>query len=166
MPINIVLHQPEIPQNTGNIARTCAAINSKLHLIKPLGFSIEDKYVRRAGMDYWNLIDVLVYEDLSDFFNKNRSKAFYFITTKAEKSFTDIKYPEDSYFIFGRESAGLPEDILEKNQDNCVRIPMAESARSLNLSNAAAIVAYEALRQNDFTGLCKKGVPRTFMWKN
>lgn len=151
--MNIVLCEPEIPQNTGNIARTCAATGAKLHLIKPLGFSVDDKSVKRAGLDYWNMLDINYYENMDDFFTMNSRGQFFFCTTKAPKVYSDVQYPKDAYLIFGKESAGIPDEILKRFQDKCVRIPMADDARSLNLSNAVAIILYEALRQNQFLKL-------------
>lgn len=150
--MNIVLVEPEIPQNTGNIVRTCAATGARLHLIKPLGFDISEKAVRRAGLDYWSEAKVSVYENLQDFFDKNIGN-YYYITTKADKNHSEISYGKDDYLIFGKETHGLPEPLLKENYDRCVRIPMRKHIRSLNLSNAVAIVLYEALRQNDFDGL-------------
>jgi len=152
MAINIVLYEPEIPYNTGNIARTCAVTGSRLHLIKPLGFSVEDKYLKRAGLDYWDLLDIHYYENYKDFIDKNNIKNIYYLTTKGGKWYTEANYTDEVYLVFGKETAGLPRDILEENYDKCLRIPMIaiEKARSLNLSNAVAIVVYEALRQLGF----------------
>ena len=151
--LNIVLVEPEIPQNCGNIARTCAATGSRLHLIRPLGFDISDKAVKRAGLDYWNLVEVLDYADLEDFFSKNDVRQMWCLSTKAPRSYTEADYADGCYLFFGKETKGLPEDFLEAHRDCCVRIPMRDRARSLNLSNAAAITVYEALRQLDFPGL-------------
>lgn len=153
--MNIVLFQPEIPQNTGNIARTCAATGAKLHLIKPLGFSIDEKSVKRAGLDYWELLEITTYENAEEFFEKNSGGNFYFSSTKASKTYTEFKFKENDYLVFGRETSGLPDWIMEEYSENLMRIPMVdlEKARSLNLSNAVAIVLYEALRQNDFEKL-------------
>ena len=151
--LNIVLHEPEIPQNCGNIARTCAATGAVLHLIRPLGFDISEKAVRRAGLDYWHLVDVRVYDNLEDFFSKNDVKEFWCLSTKAPRCYTEAVYREDCYLFFGKETKGLPEDFLEKHYDQCVRIPMRPDARSLNLSNAVAITVYEALRQLSFPAL-------------
>lgn len=151
--LNIVLVEPEIPQNCGNIARTCAATGSRLHLIRPLGFDISDRAVKRAGLDYWNLVEVLDYADLEDFFSKNDVRQMWCLSTKAPRSYTEADYADGCYLFFGKETKGLPEDFLEAHRDCCVRIPMRDSARSLNLSNAAAITVYEALRQLDFPGL-------------
>lgn len=162
--INIVLHQPEIPQNTGNIARTCAATGAALHLIKPLGFEIDDKKLKRAGLDYWHLLDITYYESEEEFFEKNAGEAIYYFSTKAPRKHTDITYPERVFLMFGKETAGLPEELLAKNPDTCVRIPMLPNLRSLNLSNSAAVAVYEVLRQRDFDGLADVGTPRTFAW--
>lgn len=152
MAVNIVLYEPEIPYNTGNIARTCAVTGSRLHLIKPLGFSVEDKYLKRAGLDYWDLLDIQYYENYEDFIIKNNTENIYYLTTKGGKWYTDVSYTDEVYLVFGKETAGLPMDILKNNYDKCLRIPMLASkkARSLNLSNAVAIVVYEALRQLNF----------------
>ncbi|MGI6227019.1 MAG: tRNA (uridine(34)/cytosine(34)/5-carboxymethylaminomethyluridine(34)-2'-O)-methyltransferase TrmL [Peptococcales bacterium] len=152
---NIVLVEPEIPANTGNIARTCAVTNCNLHLIKPLGFSIEDKHLKRAGLDYWNLLNITIYENLIDFFRKNTNITFYLATTKGNNLYTDKNYKEGDFFLFGKETKGLPDDLLLKNKENCIKIPMLpnENARSLNLSNSVAVVIYEAFRQNDFSKL-------------
>lgn len=155
--MNIVLVYPEIPQNTGNIARTCAATGAKLHLIKPLGFDISEKAVRRAGLDYWDKVDVSVYENLDEFFASNKGGMFWFLSTKANHSYTEVQYSENDFLIFGRESYGLPEPLLKENYGNTLRIPMLPNLRSLNLSNSVAIVLYEGLRQLGFTGLCDEG---------
>lgn len=151
--LNIVLVEPEIPQNTGNIARTCAATNSVLHLVGPLGFSLEDKYLKRAGLDYWHLVDIRYYENYAEFEEKNPGADKYFLTTKAKKCYADVTYGPNSYLVFGKETAGLPAKLLQANWERCVRIPMSDEARSLNLSNSVAIVVYEALRQLKFEGL-------------
>ena len=153
---HVVLVEPEIPANTGNIARTCAATKSQLHLIKPLGFSIDDKHLKRAGLDYWPLLNVQVYENLDEFFEKN-SGPFFYVSTKAPASYSQREYPDGSYFIFGKETKGLPEPLLEENYSSCVRIPMRAEARSLNLSNSVAIIIYEALRQSGFPELEQSG---------
>lgn len=155
--INIVLHEPEIPQNTGNIARTCAAVGASLHLIRPLGFSIDDKKLKRAGLDYWHALDISYYDGLEDFFNRNISSQIYYYSTKSPRKYTDVTYPGKVYLMFGKETAGLPESLLHNNPDRCVRIPMREGLRSLNLSNAVAIAVYEVLRQKDFSGLLEAG---------
>ena len=151
--LNIVLVEPEIPQNTGNIARTCAATGARLHIIKPMGFTIDDKKLKRAGLDYWYLLDLTYYENLDDFFEKNPDGNYFFFTTKARKTHSDAVYTDKSFLFFGKETKGLPEDFLEAHRESCVRIPMRPEARSLNLSNAVAITVFEALRQLDFPGL-------------
>ena len=155
--MNVVLHEPEIPQNCGNIARTCAATGCRLHLIRPLGFDISEKAVRRAGLDYWHLVDVRVYDDLEDFFSKNDVKQLWCLSTKAPRCYTEAAFSQDCYLLFGKETRGLPEDFLEAHREQCVRIPMRSEARSLNLSNAVAITVFEALRQNGFHGLLDHG---------
>jgi tRNA (cytidine/uridine-2'-O-)-methyltransferase len=157
MKLNVVLYEPEIPQNTGNIARTCAATGATLHLIHPLGFSVEDKYVRRAGLDYWNLLDIRHYDNWEDFLSKNKEGQFFFATTKAKKNYAQADLTNDCYLIFGPESRGVPEELLVQYRENNIRIPMKEEARSLNLSNSVAILVYEALRQNDFSDLADEG---------
>ena len=155
--LNIVLVEPEIPQNCGNIARTCAATGCVLHLIRPLGFDISEKAVKRAGLDYWHLVDVRDYENLQDFFSKNNVKQMWCLSTKAPKSYTQAQFDDGCYLFFGKETKGLPEDFLEAHRDSCIRLPMRQEARSLNLSNSVAITVYEALRQLDFAGLCDHG---------
>ena len=158
--LNIVLVEPEIPQNTGNIARTCAATGSSLHIVRPMGFRIDDRKLKRAGLDYWHLLNITYYDSLSDFFEKNRGhRPFFFFTTKAKKTYTEVSYPDGCYLFFGKETAGLPEELLVKNIESCVRIPMLDndSARSLNLSNAVAIGVYEVLRQWGFPKLRRYG---------
>jgi len=155
--LNIVLHEPEIPQNCGNIARTCAATGSRLHLIRPLGFDISEKAVRRAGLDYWHLVDVRVYDNLEDFFSKNEVRQLWCLSTKAPRCYTEAVFEDECYLLFGKETKGLPEDFLEAHYDQCVRIPMRSEARSLNLSNAVAITVYEALRQLDYPQLLDHG---------
>ncbi len=162
--INIVLVEPEIPQNTGNIARTCAATGASLHLVKPLGFEIDDKKLKRAGLDYWDKLDITYYDGLSDFFDKNPSVDFYCFTTKAKKVYTDISYGDNVYLLFGKETKGLPEEFLYKNPERCVRIPMRDTLRSLNLSNSAAIAVYEVIRQKGFEGLRPDGELTKFSW--
>ena len=151
--LNVVLVAPEIPQNTGNIARTCAATGSVLHLIKPLGFDISASAVKRAGLDYWHLVDVRVYESLDDFFGKNEVRQMRLFSTKAPRSYAEADYEDGCFLFFGRETKGLPEDFLDAHCENCVRIPMREEARSLNLSNSVAVGVFEALRQSDFPHL-------------
>ena len=162
--INIVLYEPEMPANTGNIGRTCVATDTRLHLIEPLGFMINDKMLKRAGLDSWDKLDVRIYDNFEDFLVKNPGARIYMATTKAARSYTDVQYEDDCYIMFGKESAGIPEEILQKYQDTAIRIPMWGEIRSLNLSNSVAIVLYEALRQNDFMGLKMQGKPRTFDW--
>ncbi|MBQ6173651.1 MAG: tRNA (uridine(34)/cytosine(34)/5-carboxymethylaminomethyluridine(34)-2'-O)-methyltransferase TrmL [Clostridia bacterium] len=157
MALNIVLVEPEIPQNTGNIARTCAATGAVLHLVRPLGFSLDDRYMRRAGLDYWFLMKYRVYDDLADFFRQNPGARCWYASTKAPHAHTEADYRDGDFLIFGRETRGLPETLLEREYDRCVRIPMREEARSLNLSNSVAVVLYEALRQLDFPGLSAEG---------
>lgn len=164
--INIVLHEPEIPQNTGNIARTCAATGASLHLIKPLGFEIDNAKLKRAGLDYWHLLDITYYDGLEDFYAKNPDAAVFYFSTKAPRAYTEVKYPQKVFLMFGKETRGLPEDLLERNADNCVRIPMRDTLRSLNLSNSAAVAVYEVLRQRSFEGLRTDGVPTTFLWED
>ncbi len=148
--LNIVLHQPEIPQNTGNIARTCAATGAALHIIHPMGFEIDDRKLKRAGLDYWHLLDITYYDDLADFYARNPGADVHYFTTKAPRAYTDVQYSLPAYIMFGKETAGLPEELLQANLDKCVRIPMRESLRSLNLSNSVAIAVYEVLRQHEF----------------
>lgn len=161
---NIALIEPEIPQNTGNIARTCAATASRLHIVKPMGFEIDDKKLKRAGLDYWSLLDVRYYENIDDFFSKNKDARFFFSTTKALYNYSDVKFCDGDYILFGKETKGLPEELLYKNRENCIRIPMISDARSLNLSNSAAIVIYEALRQTGFKNLQKQGALANLSW--
>ena len=157
MKIHIVMVEPEIPQNTGNIARTCAIINAKLHLVKPLGFEMSDKYLKRAGLDYWDKLDIEEHESLAQFLEEYpiERNNMYFVTTKGKHCYTEVKYNElnEVFMLFGKETKGLPEDLLKNNLNNAIRIPMRENFRSLNLSNSVAIVAYEMLRQNDFKNL-------------
>lgn len=163
--LNIVLLEPEIPANTGNIGRTCVATGSRLHLIKPLGFDLSEKAVRRAGMDYWKEIDLQVYENYADFQAQNPGARVYMATTKAEKIYTEVSYEPDAYIMFGKESAGIPEEILLRNRETCVRIPMLGETRSLNLSNSVAIMVYEALRQQDFKHMKLAGQLHHHNWK-
>jgi len=155
--IDIILLEPEIPQNTGNIARTCAATGARLHLIKPLGFDISDRAVKRAGLDYWHLMELHVYENIDEFFAKNGDDNLWLLTTKAPRSYAEADFSGDVKLMFGKETAGLPEWLREKYRDRCIRIPMREEARSLNLGNSAAIVCYEALKQQNFPGLLGTG---------
>ncbi len=155
--MHIVLVAPEIPQNTGNIARTCAATGAMLHLVKPLGFSLDDRYMRRAGLDYWHMMDYRVWEDLNHFLKEHHGARMHFATTKAPKSYAEAAYEPDDYLVFGCETRGLPETLLTGVYDKCIRIPMRPGARSLNLSNSVAVVLYEALRQHNFAGLKEAG---------
>lgn len=150
--LNVVLVEPEIPQNTGNIARTCACTNTRLHLVRPFGFDISEKSLRRAGLDYWDKVDIVYYDNVAEFFEKNAGGKFYYATTKAKQSYTDVSYPDGCFILFGKETKGLPEDLIYADFDRAVRIPMYGALRSLNLSNSVAIILYEALRQNDFFG--------------
>ena len=163
--MNIVLFEPEMPMNTGNIGRTCVATNTRLHLIEPLGFKLNEKAVKRAGLDYWDKLDVTVYSDFQDFLDRNPGAKIYMATTKAPKTYTDVEYEPDCYIMFGKESAGIPEEILRDNQETCVRIPMLGETRSLNLSNSVAIILYEAFRQHDFSHLKLEGHLRKYDWK-
>ena len=151
--LNIVLLEPEMPANTGNIGRTCVATGTRLHLIEPLGFRINDKMLKRAGLDYWEKLDVTIYDDYQDFLDKNPGAKIYMATTKSKQTYSDVTYEEDAYIMFGKESAGIPEEILFEHPDDCIRIPMRDEGRSLNLSNSAAIILYEALRQIDYPEL-------------
>lgn len=164
--INIVLHEPEIPQNTGNIARTCAATGASLHIIKPMGFTIDDKKLKRAGLDYWDKLDITYYDNLDDFFAKNPDAVPYYFTTKATYAYTEVNYPQNSYIMFGKESRGLPEELLFAHREQCVRIPMRDTLRSLNLSNSVAIAVYEILRQDNFEGLRQDGELTRFQWSD
>ena len=163
--LNIVLHEPEIPANTGNIGRTCVATGTRLHLIEPLGFSLDEKKLKRAGMDYWKDLDVRTYIDFEDFMEKNPDAKIYMATTKAPNVYSDVKYEPDCYIMFGKESAGIPEEILVKHKENSVRIPMIGDIRSLNLSNSVAIILYEALRQNGFAGMETEGHLHRLEWE-
>lgn len=164
MQFNIVLVEPEIPQNTGNIARTCAATGTRLHLVRPLGFSVDDRYLKRAGLDYWEDVKVQYYDSFEELREKYADKKFYYATTKAVNTYADVEYPDDCFFVFGKETAGLPEELLKKNKEWCIRIPMKETIRSLNLSNSAAIVLYEAIRQQGFEGLLEEGKLTRYEW--
>lgn len=157
--INVVLLEPEIPQNTGNIVRTCAATGAKLHLIEPFGFTFEDKFLKRAGLDYWDLADISVYKSFNDFLDKNNGKInkMFFASTKARHNHTEVSYGDDCWVMFGRESRGIPEEILHDNYDKCIRIPMRANTRSLNLANSVAIIVYEYLRQHDFVDMLQEG---------
>lgn len=162
--LNIVLLEPEIPSNTGNIGRTCVATGTRLHLIEPLGFRLNEKAIQRAGMDYWKDLDVTTYLNYEDFLAKNPGAKIYMATTKAKKLYTEAQYEEDCFIMFGKESAGIPEEILVKHPDTAVRIPMNEDIRSLNLANSVAIVLYEALRQQGFANMQREGQLRKFTW--
>lgn len=163
--LNIVLHEPEIPANTGNIGRTCVATGTRLHLIEPLGFRLNEKEIKRAGMDYWKDLDVTRYLNYEDFLAKNPGAKIYYATTKAPQTYTDIAFEDDCFIMFGKESAGIPEDILVQNQETAIRIPMIGDIRSLNLSNSVAIVLYEALRQHHFDHMQLEGQLRNYQWK-
>lgn len=160
---NIVLVEPEIPQNTGNIARTCAATGSRLHIVKPMGFEIDDKKLKRAGLDYWHLLGVVYYENIDEFFEKNPGR-YFFASTKAKHTYCEAEFRDGDYILFGKETRGLPEELLHEHPDECIRIPMISEARSLNLSNSAAIVVYEALRQTGFAGLKEEGDLTKYRW--
>lgn len=164
--MNIVLFEPEIPANTGNIGRTCVATNTRLHLIEPLGFKINEKARKRAGLDYWDMLDVIVYCNFEDFLERNPGAKIYMATTKAHKVYTEAAYEPGCYIMFGKESAGIPEEILKANPDTCVRIPMIGETRSLNLSNSVAIVLYEALRQNQFDHMKLQGELHRLHWED
>lgn len=163
--MNIVLLEPEIPANTGNIGRTCVATGTRLHLIKPLGFRLDEKQIRRAGLDYWKDLDVTVYDNYKDFLEKNPGAKLYMATTKAQHSYTHVSYDPDCYIMFGKESAGIPEELLIANKENTIRIPMIGDIRSLNLGNSVAIILYEALRQNNFEGMRMKGQLHRYKWE-
>ena len=163
--MNIVLYEPEMPANTGNIGRTCVATNTKLHLIEPLGFKLSEKHLVRAGLDYWDKLDVTVYSDYQDFLKRNPGAKIYMATTKGEHVYTEVPYDTDAYIMFGPESRGIPEEILVENRENCIRIPMWGDIRSLNLSNSVAIVLYEALRQNGFEKMTMEGHLHHLHWK-
>ena len=162
--LNIVLFEPEIPANTGNIGRTCVATNTRLHLIEPLGFRLDEKSLKRAGMDYWKDLDVTTYIDFEDFLSKNPDAKIYMATTKAPNVYTDVSYEPDCYIMFGKESAGIPEEILVQHKENSIRIPMVGDIRSLNLGNSVAVVLYEALRQNGFENMTKEGHLHHLKW--
>jgi len=162
--LNIVLVEPEIPQNTGNIARTCAATGARLHIVEPMGFKPDDKQLKRAGLDYWHLLDITYYKNLDDFFEKNKGGEFYFFTTKGRTVYSDVNYPDNAYIFFGKETKGLPEELLLKYPDRAVRVPMIGEARSLNLSNTVALAAYEVLRQWGFPELQNFGELHRYDW--
>ena len=165
MALNVVLYEPEIPANTGNIGRTCMATGTRLHLIEPLGFRLGEKELRRAGMDYWDQLDVTRYADYEEFLEKNPGAKIYMATTKGSRAYTEVHFEPDCYLMFGKESAGIPEEILVENRENCIRIPMWGDIRSLNLSNSVAIVLYEALRQNGFEKMTMEGHLHHLHWK-
>ena len=164
--INIVLHEPEIPQNTGNIARTCAATGASLHLIRPMGFTVDDKKLKRAGLDYWDKLDITYYDGLDDFNAKHPGANIFYFTTKGKHLYTEVSYPDEVFIMFGKESAGLPEELLFAHPSKAVRLPMRNGLRSLNLSNTVAIAVYEILRQHDFAGLCQDGQLTKFDWND
>lgn len=164
--LNIVLIEPEIPQNTGNIARTCAAVGARLHLVGPMGFQITDKQVKRAGLDYWDKLDITYYNSTEEFFEKNCSGKFYYFTTKGEIAHSDMKYENNAFLVFGKETKGLPEELLKENHDTCVRLPMRGIIRSLNLSNAVCVGTYEVLRQWGYPQLSQKGKLTKFDWQS
>lgn len=164
MSYNVVLVEPEIPQNTGNIARTCAVTNTKLHIVKPMGFEITDAKLKRAGLDYWHFLGVKYYENIDEFFETNKGGRFFFSTTKAVNNYCDVQFYDNDFILFGKETKGLDEALLKANKEHCIRIPMIDEARSLNLSNSVAIVLYEALRQQNFKGLKEKGALTKFEW--
>ena len=163
--MNIVLHEPEIPENTGNIGRTCVATGSALHLIKPLGFVIDDKHLKRAGLDYWPKLEYYIYENYEDFLSKHPGIRMFYATTKAHQTYSEVSFGPDDYIMFGKESAGIPEEILVDHEDTCIRIPMVGDIRSLNLGNSVAVILYEALRQNAFTELNPVGQLHRLSWK-
>ncbi len=164
--LNIVLVEPRIPQNVGNIARTCAATGVRLHLVEPMGFSVDSKKLKRAGLDYWSHMDITYYTSVSDFFDKNPDATCKFFTTKAENCYSDVTYPDNTFLFFGREDAGLPEELLIEHRNDCLRIPMRNGLRSLNLSSSAAIAVYEVLRQWDFPELANKGTLHNYNWED
>ena len=159
---NIVLVEPEIPQNAGNIARTCAATGTRLHMIRPLGFEVSDKYLKRAGLDYWNLVDIRYYDSFDELYNAYPEARFFFFTTKGQNRHSDVQFQDGDFLVFGKETKGLPEDLLAKHYDRCLRIPIRSEARSLNLSNSVAVVVFEALRQQDFAHLQGQGAMTTW----
>ena len=164
--LNLVLVEPEIPQNTGNVARTCAATGAALHLVRPLGFRIDDRKLKRAGLDYWHFLDITYYDDINDFFEKTRGGNYFFFSTKGTHRHSDVEYPDNSYLLFGKETKGLPEELLIKYPENTLRIPMIDEARSLNLSNSVAIAAYEVLRQWDYPELLNRGELHNHRWED
>lgn len=162
---HIVLVEPEIPQNAGNIARTCAATGSVLHMVRPFGFEISDKYLKRAGLDYWNLVDIKYYDSFAEVREQNKNARFFFFTTKAKKAHSDVAFQDGDFLVFGKETKGLPEELLVDNQKTCVRIPMIGEARSLNLSNSVAVAVYEALRQTGYKNLTETGELHRLKWR-
>ncbi len=162
--LNIVLHEPEMPANTGNIGRSCVITGARLHLIEPMGFNLSEKMLKRAGLDYWPRLDVTTYADYDDFLTKNSDARIFYATTKAKHRYTDVEFHDGDYIMFGKESAGIPEEILIKHPDQCIRIPMLPEERSLNLSNSVSIILYEALRQLDFKGLEDEGELHRLHW--
>lgn len=162
--LNIVMVEPEIPQNTGNVARTCAATGARLHLVRPLGFEINDKHLKRAGLDYWHFLDITYYDNLEDFFEKTKGGKYFYFSTKGTYRHSDVEYPDNSYLLFGKETKGLPEELLLKHQEDTLRIPMIDEARSLNLSNSVAIATYEVLRQWDYPELLSEGQLHNYKW--
>lgn len=164
--LNLVLVEPEIPQNTGNIARTCAATGARLHLVKPMGFTVDDRKLKRAGLDYWHFLDITYYENIDDFFEKTKGGTYFFFSTKGTHCYSDVSYPDNCYLLFGKETKGLDESLLMKHPGNTLRIPMIDEARSLNLSNSAAVAAYEVLRQWDFPQLLNEGELHNHKWSD
>lgn len=164
MNLNVVLLEPEIPQNTGNIVRTCAATGAHLHLIEPLGFSLKDRYLKRAGLDYWPMAEISVYRNIEEFYAKNGTERCYYVTTKGLNTYSEMQYPDSCFIFFGKETKGLPEELLYANRDTCIRIPMIGETRSLNLSNSVAIVVYDILRQKGFPDLKKQGSLTRYAW--
>lgn len=162
--LNIVLVEPQIPQNTGNISRTCAVTGAALHLIKPYGFEITDKHLKRAGLDYWDKLEICEYENLDEFFERNKGGSFFYFTTKGKNLYSDVSYPDNAFILFGREDKGLDETLLYNNKESCVRIPMRPELRSLNLSNSVAIATYEILRQWNFPDLTREGSLTKYTW--
>ncbi len=164
--LNLVLVEPEIPQNTGNIARTCAATGAKLHLVKPMGFAVDDRKLKRAGLDYWHFLDITYYENIDDFFEKTKGGSYFFFSTKGTHRHSDVSYTDNCYLLFGKETKGLPEELLMKHPQSTLRIPMIDEARSLNLSNSVAVAAYEVLRQWDFPELLNEGELHNHKWSD
>ena len=162
--LNIVLVEPQIPQNTGNISRTCAVTGARLHLVRPLGFEVSDKHLKRAGLDYWDKLDITYYDSLQDLFDRNKNGSFFYFTTKGRNVHSGMEYPDNAYLVFGREDKGLPEKLLHENPDTCLRIPMRNELRSLNLSNSVAIAVYEVLRQWDYPDLSREGKLTQYEW--